>query len=145
METFHNPDRFIADLRQVLSQGRKRIGVLVGAGAPISVRVNEAGQLDGAGKPLIPGVEDLTKRVLAELSKEFVDPINAIVGGLGQTANIELILSRVRLLTQALGATKVNGLDASGYLNASDEICAGIGKLVSAQLPKEPNAYTEFV
>ena len=30
--TIHNPDRYMADLRQILSQGRKRIGVLIGAG-----------------------------------------------------------------------------------------------------------------
>ena len=31
MHTFHNPDRFMSDLRQILSQGRKRIGLLIGA------------------------------------------------------------------------------------------------------------------
>jgi hypothetical protein len=36
-ETVHNPDRYIGDLRQILAQGRKRIGILIGAGGPASV------------------------------------------------------------------------------------------------------------
>jgi hypothetical protein len=40
LDTVHNPDRFMADLRQILSQGRKRIGILIGAGGPLSVRVD---------------------------------------------------------------------------------------------------------
>ena len=30
----HNPDQYMASLRQIIAQGRKRIGLLVGAGAP---------------------------------------------------------------------------------------------------------------
>lgn len=43
MDSVHNPDRYMADLRQVLSQGRKRIGLLVGAGAPLSIKVDADG------------------------------------------------------------------------------------------------------
>lgn len=31
----HNPDQYMASLRQIIAQGRKRIGLLVGAGAPV--------------------------------------------------------------------------------------------------------------
>ncbi|MBY3441014.1 hypothetical protein HFN89_44800 [Rhizobium laguerreae] len=53
MESIHNPDRFMADLRQVLSQGRKRIGLLVGADAPLPVRV-DARPLSDAYHELVP-------------------------------------------------------------------------------------------
>lgn len=43
--TLHNPDRYMVDLRQILSQGRKRRGLFVGAGAPMAILIN--------GKPLI--------------------------------------------------------------------------------------------
>ena len=43
--TIHNPDRFMVDLRQILSQGRKRVGLLMGAGAPVAVKVNAEGRL----------------------------------------------------------------------------------------------------
>ncbi len=48
--TIHNPDRFMVDLRQFLSQGKKRIGLLVGAGAPVALKVNADGQLDDDGR-----------------------------------------------------------------------------------------------
>lgn len=60
METLHDPDRFMADLRQVLSQGRKRIGLLVGAGAPMSIKVDLHGNIAATGSPLIPGVDELS-------------------------------------------------------------------------------------
>src|SRR6185312_2069807 len=115
METFHNPDRFMSDLRQVLSQGRKRIGLLVGAGAPLAIKVDAENALDPGGKPLIPGVEDLTK-----LAMEGLDAIRT---NLGPDANIESILSRVRLMQQALGTAKVSGVDADGYKALGSAIC----------------------
>ena len=69
MHTFHNPDRFMSDLRQILSQGRKRIGLLVGAGAPMSLRVNDAGTLESkGGRSLMPGVEALTTQAIDALT-----------------------------------------------------------------------------
>ncbi len=61
MISIHNPDRYMADLRQILSQGRKRIGILIGAGAPASVRVDEHNHItEHGGHPLIPDIAGLT-------------------------------------------------------------------------------------
>jgi len=35
--SIHNPDQYMASLRQIIAQGRKRIGLLVGAGAPAGI------------------------------------------------------------------------------------------------------------
>lgn len=145
METFHNPDRFMSDLRQVLSQGRKRIGLLVGAGAPLAIKVNAENLLDPGGKSLIPGVEDLTKLAMDGLDATQVKAIDAIRTNLEPDANIEAILSRVRLMQQALGTAKVFGLDADGYKALGLAICKRIGKAVAPKLPKSQNAYTELV
>ncbi|KAF1716822.1 SIR2 family protein [Pseudoxanthomonas yeongjuensis] len=145
METLHNPDRFMADLRQILSQGRKRIGLLVGAGAPIAVRVNEDGALDNAGRSLIPGVEKLTESVLDSLIGSEKDAALAINVGLGAKGNIEAILSRVRLLELALGPTEVNGLNSAGYKALGQSICKKIGEIVGPVLPEGVSAYTELV
>ncbi|WP_235212475.1 SIR2 family NAD-dependent protein deacylase [Burkholderia pyrrocinia] len=145
MDTFHNPDRYMSDLRQILSQGRKRIALLVGAGAPLAIRVNADGQLSDAGTPLIPGVEDLTRAAIAGLEPTQEAAVAAIRGDLGSNANIETILSRIRLLQQALGTTKVNGLDGTGYSDLGKAICEKIGAAVAATLPQERNAYTELV
>ncbi|WLP48134.1 SIR2 family protein [Raoultella ornithinolytica] len=145
METFHNPDRFMSDLRQVLSQGRKRIGLLIGAGAPLAVRVNENNQIDPQGSSLIPGVEELTIRAISGLSGNQAAAVDAIKKSLGDKANIESILSRIRLLQQALGATEVQGLDSDGYKELGKEICKRIGEIVGVSLPKERTPYSELI
>ena len=55
----HNPDQYMASLRQIIAQGRKRIGLLVGAGAPAGIFP------PGSDKPLIPAVAGLTDMVIA--------------------------------------------------------------------------------
>lgn len=145
METFHNPDRFMSDLRQVLSQGRKRIGILVGAGAPLAIRVNEKNEIDPDGKSLIPGVEALTVQATTGLSETEKAAVDAIKESLGSSANIESILSRIRLLEQALGKTVVQGLDSEGYKNLGKEICKNIAKIVGVYLPKDSNAYSDLI
>ena len=145
METFHNPDRFMSDLRQILSQGRKRIGLLVGAGAPLAIKINADGHLCDTGSPLIPGVEELTRTVIGGLNGQQAIAAQAIIEDLGADANIETILSRIRLLQQALGTTTVNGLNSPAYGELGKTICEKIGKVVGAELPKERNAYTELI
>ncbi|WP_079592053.1 SIR2 family protein [Bosea thiooxidans] len=135
----------MADLRQVLSQGRKRIGLLVGAGAPLSIKVDAGGKLNSAGQPLIPDVEALTAKVLAALKGTEQTAATAIHTGLGTKANVEALLSKVRLLEQALGTTQVHGLDSQGYRDLGKAICKEIGTLVGPKLPAERNAYNELV
>jgi hypothetical protein len=146
MQTIHDPDRFMADLRQILSQGRKRIGLLVGAGAPMAIRLDNNGKVCETGSPLIPGVDELTHLVLKGLQdKQNREAAEAIAASLGATANIENILSQVRLLERALGDVEMHGLDSKGYINLGSKICEHIGKIVGAQLPAERNAYNELV
>lgn len=145
LDTFHNPDRFMSDLRQILTQGRKRLGLLVGAGAPLSIRVDAENRLSNTGKPLIPGVEELTRTALTGLGAKNDAAVEAIQNNLGNNANIETILSRVRLLEQALGDISANGLNGPEYRALGKSICEKIGAVVGANLPKERNAYTELV
>lgn len=146
METLHNPDRYMSDLRQILSQGRKRIGLLVGAGAPVSIRVNEdTKQLDPNGIPLIPNVAQLTTRVIASLTEQHRHAVSAIIGEIGDTANIESILSKIRLLERVLGKTEMHGLNGQGYSEVGKSIAGKIGELVGAKLPDGPNGYRELV
>lgn len=145
MESVHNPDRFMADLRHVLSQGRKRIGLLLGAGAPLSVCVDDTGRISSAGHPLIPGVDALTSRVIESLDGQARTAAEAIRAGLPKGGNIETILSRIRLLQEALGGTQVNGLDGVGYKMLGARVCEAIGKIVGAKLPKDRSAYHELV
>ena len=137
MQSVHNPDRFIADLRQILSQGRKRIGLLVGAGAPMSIMIDPDGNLSETGSPLIPSVDALTKLVCDGLEDEIhKSAVLSLAQQIGEKANIEQILSQVRLMQRAIGKVKVQGLDAEGYGNLCQRICDQIGKVVAVKLPK---------
>lgn len=143
--TLHNPDRFMVDLRQILSQGKKRIGLLLGAGAPVSVRVNADGELDAGGAPLIPDVARLTEIVVDSLGDEDRAVIDSLLPEMGDSPNIETILTRVRRLSQAIGAAEVHGLNGTAYDELAQRICNKIGAIVASPLPEESNAFTELV
>ena len=143
--TIHNPDRFMVDLRQILSQGRKRIGLLIGAGAPVAVKVNEEGKLDDDGESLIPDVKGLTQAVVNDLDPGDRAVVNILLPELGKNPNIELILTRIRRLSEAIGDAQVHGLNGPDYEVLAGRICDKIGHIVASKLPKEPNPYTELV
>lgn len=134
----HNPDQYMASLRQIIAQGRKRLGLLIGAGAPAGICP------PGADKPLIPAVEGLTDMVLDALKDKYgktLDDIRAEI----DNANIEMILSRVRSLAGIIGKSKVHDLDGEGHKALSEEICKHIGNIVNQTLPAGPSPYTEMV
>lgn len=143
-KTIHNPDQYMNDLRQVLAQGRKRIGILVGAGAPVGILLDGAGKISATGTPLIPDVAGLTTLVLAQIEKTHEKVVKGILKDLGGTPNIEQILSRVRALGDALGSNEVHGMSGAGYIKFGDDICGLIGQIVNKRLPQEQNAYTEL-
>jgi hypothetical protein len=145
LNTVHNPDRVIADLRQILSQGRKRIGVLIGAGGPLSVRVDATGKLDPNGQALIPGVNILTDQALLKLTGKQATAAAAIRKSLPDGGNIETILSKIRLLQTVLGDTPMHDLDGAGYAGLGKAICGAIGAIVGAKLPEGRTSYHELV
>ena len=143
--TTHNPDRYMVDLRQILSQSKKRIGFLIGAGAPVSLRVDDNNRLSNDGNPIIPDVAGLTKIVLDSLDKHEKLTTTALLEELGEDANIEAILTKARMLSQAIGVNKIHGLDDNGYKKLAESICKKIGKIVAPSLPRQQNPYTELV
>lgn len=134
----HNPDQYMASLRQIIAQGRKRIGLLVGAGAPAGIFP------PGSDTPLIPAVADLTDMVMEALKTNYGKTLDAVRTEL-ETPNIEAILSRVRSLAGVIGKTKVHGLDAEGYKKLGQAICEQIGIIVNKPLYDGSSPYTEFV
>ena len=144
-ETLHNPDRFMIELRQVISQGKKRMGLLIGAGAPTSVRVDKDGISSSTGQPLIPDIAGLTKKVLTNLDSTYGEQINYFQSEMGKDVNIEQLLTRIRKLAQVIGSNKINGLDGDGYQKFADDICKEIGKIVAKQLPRQHNPFNELV
>lgn len=135
--TVHNPDQYMAALRTLVAQGRKRIGFLVGAGGPAGMKADD-------GSTLIPAVAGLTGRVIAALGPKYASQFAALKGELGK-GDIESLLSRIRTLASVLGSTAVHGLDGGGYKAFGEAICVEIGKVVRVGLPSGPSAYTDLV
>lgn len=134
----HNPDQYMAALRTIIAQGRKRIGLLVGAGA-------SAGMAREDGKyPLIPAVAGLTSQVLATLAPKYGPQISALKSELAQH-DIETILSRIRSLSKVIGSAKVHNLDGVGFEQFGMDICSEIGRIVNVQLPTGRSAYSDLV
>ena len=135
----------MADLRQILSQGRKRIGILIGAGAPTAIRVDDDNRIVADGKPLIPDVAGLTDAVLAALAEEDRRRVDVLKNEIPGNVNIEAILTQVRRLAQAIGTSVVHGLDGSGYDDLAGRICEEIGNKVCSRLPEESNPFSQLV
>jgi hypothetical protein len=145
VQTIHNPDQYMSDLRQILAQGRKRLGILVGAGAAGGILINKAdGHLKADGVPLIPVTSQLTNDVTKALATTHGAVLDSIVGDIGGKPNIEQILSRVRALADALGKSKVHDLDGKAYDRLGEAICKEIGETVNVDLPDEPTPYSEL-
>jgi SIR2-like domain len=136
--TIHNPDQHMQALRTIIAQGRKRLGLLVGAGGP-------AGMADDSGKyPLIPAVDGLTELVLAASQSEYGKQIEAIKSEL-KNHDIETILSRIRSLAGVLGKSKIHDMDGPAYKRFGDDLCKHIGSAVNVKLPKNRSAYHDIV
>lgn len=136
----------MTDLRQIMSQGRKRIGLFIGAGAPTSIRIDTTtGKISPGGAALIPDVAGLTAYVIDKLQETDRKVVVGIRAKLGATANIEAILTQVRRLAQAIGAEKIHGLDGAEYASLGQRICDLIGARVATALPSEENPYSELV
>ncbi|WP_303828971.1 SIR2 family NAD-dependent protein deacylase [Asticcacaulis taihuensis] len=141
----------MSDLRQILSQGRKRIGLLVGAGAPLAIKLKD-GKLSDDGTSLIPGVDDLTSKVLDALTgtnalaaHELIKELDSKAPSGSAKCNVETLLSRIRLLQNAIGTFEIHGLNSIGYEALGKAICDEIGRIVSPDLPSERTAYQEIV
>jgi hypothetical protein len=128
------------DFKHIISHGRKKIGILVGAGAPVSVNVGKAGTYE----PLIPNVAGLTDLIRKGLKDEYREAFEVVEKQI-QHANIELVLSRIRALAEVIGKSKVCGLDAEGFQYLSQQICSLIYAIVNKPLPAGENPFSDTV
>jgi len=138
-ESVHNIDQYMFDLKHILTHGKKKIGLLIGAGAPVSINIG-----DETWKPLIPDIAGLTTKV-----KEALEPKDKAVFSLIEKdvaqENIEMVLSRVRSLAEVLGKTQVHKYDSSDYSQLNDNICREIKNVVDQPLIEGDNPYSRIV
>ncbi|MGS0682845.1 SIR2 family protein [Shewanella sp. 125m-7] len=138
--TVHNPDQYMYDFQHILTHSKKKIGILLGAGAPVSINVG----IDGEWKPLIPDITGLSEIVRSSLSGMDITAFNAISTSMDNN-NIELILSRIRSLAEVIGEAEIHGLNSEGYTSLSETICKKIKEVVDQSLPDGENPYSHLI
>jgi len=139
MTTVHNPDQYMYDFKHILTHGKKKIGILIGAGAPVSINVGNE-----EWKPLIPDIAGLTAKVKSKLDTSDLQVYETLEDEI-PGCNLELVLSRIRSLSEVIGASQVNGYDSTQYTNLALNICRIIKSVVSASLPKGESPYSNLV
>jgi len=134
-ESVHNPDQYMFGFRQIITNGKKKIGILLGAGAPVSINIGK-----DAWEPLIPNVVGLTKAIKSDLSPEDLKVFEEIESSI-EDKNFEKVLSKIRALADVIGSSKVYGYDSNDFTSLTDNICNSIRKVVDRELPCSPTPY----
>jgi hypothetical protein len=140
----HDPHRHISGLVQALSQDKRPIALLVGAGCPVSIQENVGGLI----KPLIPAVAGLTTSVGEAIakgphSKPYKLVVDQLAGDGAPGANVEQVLTRIRALAQVAGSADARGLKLAELDALDREICELIAATTSRDLPVQESGYLD--
>lgn len=145
----HDPVRQVNFIQQALSQNRKPIGFFIGAGCPLSVRVNQRNEGDNIeSDPLIWDVAGLTRIISKRLTSSSETTLSTwdkivkiVVDDGGDGENIELILSRIRVFASVAGKGDVRGLSAKELNKLDEDVCKVISTEVTRSLPSKDSPY----
>jgi len=134
-----DPERQANQLLQCLTQDKKPLGFLLGAGCPYSIKLK-------SNTPLIPDIRGLTEIVGKEVccmdAKEpWEKTCSQLIEDGTDKPDIEDILSRVRGLKDLAGSGDVRGLSKVVLEELEKTICKEIVKCVSKKLPDKSTPY----
>lgn len=138
----HDAYRQIGYIQQALSQNRKPMGIFLGAGCPLAVRVNYQCEIESKKErsfPIIPDIAGLTTIITQSLQGNDENPsasdkLLKMMEEDGFTnPNIEDILSQLRALRQVAGKGTVRGFTAKELDCLDVDIC----KIILDQVGKE--------
>jgi len=126
------PYREATLLQQALAPDKMQVAFLLGAGCPMSIRVDS--------KPLIPDITGLTNQVLELLDSKV--EIKKVVEHLSiEDPNIEQILTHIRSLNEVVGKGNISGLTKAVLDNLDKEICEKTTEIVATSLPSSKTPY----
>ncbi len=142
MDHSQDPQKQIGFLQQCFSSNKKPLGLFIGAGCPMAIRLG--GEKN---PPLIPDVAGITKVVRDSLAKsDEYAPLLKIVedhfkkDGRNDT-NVEDMLSHVRSLRAVAGNDEVRGLSGANLDKLDERICQIIHELANKSLPNTDTPY----
>ncbi|AKJ64778.1 SIR2 family NAD-dependent protein deacylase [Kiritimatiella glycovorans] len=136
-----DPQKQVGYLQQCLSSDKKPLGLFLGAGCPVSVRIE-----DGK-KALIPDIAGLTEVVRKRLSDgKETKPLLGILDkhfkeDCRNDTTVEDMLSHIRALRVVAGGSKVRDLSADDLDKLDADICQIIHELVDQALPSSETPY----
>ena len=138
----HCPYRQASLLLQALASDKMKVAFFLGAGCPTAIRVK-----DGNGtKPLIPDTLGLTEQVCEFLAgTELASGSKMILARLtsnGRTdINVEEMLTHIRLLSEVIGNSEIDGLSKKMLLDLDVKICQAITDIVKPRLDNDRTPY----
>ena len=137
--TTHCPYRQSTLLQQALAPGKMRIAFMLGAGCPVSIRIEH----EGVSQPLIPDIRGLTTFVDTELKKSDAhkESYAKLLSRLPSTSTIEDILTHLRSLLEVVRDGNIDGLDKVSLGGLDAEICRITTTKVAVDLPETSTPY----
>lgn len=133
----HELDRQLGYLRAALEQDRRPLALLLGAGAPLAVRVS--------GNPVIPAIEGLTQLVRTDVRPEDRALVNQCLDDLSVAgeppATIEHLLDYLRRISAIPGSEPVRGLTHGEVEEADAAVCSVIRSKLDVELPGTRTPY----
>jgi hypothetical protein len=142
MDNFQDPHRQVGYLQQCLASDKKPLGLFLGAGCPMAIRLG-----GDKNPPLIPDIAGMTKVVRDALGKiaEFAPLLKIVDDHFKKDgrndANVEEILSHVRALRSVAGNDEVRGLSAANLDKLDEKVCELIHELADKSLPHTETPY----
>jgi len=111
----YDPLRTAHELREQMASAKRRTGLFLGAGTSMAAK--------------LPGLDELTKKVGRRLTGSPKEDFDRIVAKLGNAANVETILNRVRLIRELIaddGAETFDGISNERAKQLDVAICQAI-------------------
>ena len=144
-QAMHDAQKALSDLRDHLARHDKPIAFFFGAGTSCAVKVPVPGNADKT-HPLIPAVASLTeicRGKVAELGDKYKgawESVETNCKEVGQNPNVENVLSRLRMMLNAVGNTDtLSGLKKGEIETLEESVRKTIARVVTPDLSTIPN------
>ncbi len=142
MSCTQDPKRQVGFLQQCLSSDKKPLGLFLGAGCPMAIRVDAEKK-----QPLIPDIAGITKIVREDLPKceGYASLLKIVEEHFEKDGRsditVEDMLTHIRALRAVAGNDEVRGLSAEKLDKLNDKICQIIHRVADKALPNIETPY----
>lgn len=148
----HDPVRQVNFLQESIQLGKKPLGVFLGAGCPLAIRVPkeqaEGDEPSGSTNdtdPLIPDLAKMTEIIIDNLQgsehRQAIETLCSHFEGQRKKPTLEGLLGHLRALIDICGDQEVRGLSYDQMIKLEKEICEEIYNLVKVDHPNSTSPY----